>query len=1190
MREYLILGPLEVRRAGETVDLGSPKQRIVLGSLILARGAVVSVDRLIDSVWGTHPPPAATTSLQAYISNLRRALRGESGGPSPIERVNPGYRLTIADDSVDLVEYLALARRIRDEVDAARWHHALQLCEQARRLWRGPLLADMADEKWVGPDSVAASETRLSVTEAYITTLLAHGDTGQALTETSTLRTLDPLRDRAAWLHMMALYRAGRGADALAVYTEHVRRLDDELGLDPSNELRELQGAILRHDPEIAAWPRAPRWSGAGPAPSPAGGPDADNPHAEGPRAESPRAESADTAHAGVQGAYVAPEVVTARSGPAAGPDGALVGRDAQRRTLAELFVDDRGPVTRWLALSGAAGIGKTRLAEEAARMASANGDVVVWVRCPDSQGIPAWWPMRQLCRELNADADSVLSVPPGVDADAARFAVYERVQGLLESRAAARPVTVIVDDAQWADPMSIDLLIYLTTALQRVPVRVLVTVRDEEGGPAIARLRSAMVRAGGRVVDVPALTRHEVTALVREISDVELSPGELDELVARTGGNPLFVAEYARLPDSQRGEVVPAAVRSVLDRRLASLDPATREVVGYAAVIGDDIDVPLLAHVMDRDVDEVADCIDDAVDERIVVTGVGHGRTVFAHALLRGEAMAGIKTLRRCRIHLRTAEVLASATDSASSARRAGHLLQALPLAEVVDVVEACRRVAADATSRWDSVSAAYWLDAALRTYESSESAAADVAMRDALLVDLLDAHLRAGNVATVLEMVAQRLSDAMRSGSPQTAGRLAATLIRSGGGWPWVAPGTETGPLQDLLATAGEFTDGDAASSARVLGALAIGTCYNRDAAIPATLLARAEALAHELGDSDVLADVMVARLLTYSGVAERAQESVALGIAIRELPHTFSALDEVIVDSVLSMATMTLGDLDATERHLWRGIVGSERMRLPILRAQLRWMEAAVAVWHGQFDRARKHFETAYAVHQQTQLYVAGSGALAMMAMATQEGMFEQIVDDVLGIDGNDRLQWVRSVMSGASGSSVATLLASGVANVAGVHGDADLAIDMIDAWLGEREPMMWTSLAQAVILAGVVVELELTDRAELFIDYLSRFTRCIATVGQVGCIGPVDLALAELYFLIGDDDAAIEALDRARELSETQASTPGVLRCRMAAASRAPAGARRDRELADISALAAAAGMSALASAATASRTV
>ncbi|OBC07847.1 hypothetical protein A5788_14810 [Gordonia sp. 852002-50816_SCH5313054-c] len=1182
MREYLILGPLEVRRAGETVDLGSPKQRIVLGALILARGAVVSVDRLIDSVWGTHPPPAATTSLQAYISNLRRALRGESGGPSPIERVSPGYRLTIADDSVDLVEYLALARRIREEVDGARWHDALQLCEQARRLWRGPLLADMADEKWVGADSVAASETRLSVTEAYITTLLAHGDTGQALTETAALRALDPLRDRAAWLHMMALYRAGRGADALAAYTEHVRRLDDELGLDPGNELRDLQGAILRHDAEIAAWPRAPRWSGAGTVASPITGIDADNSDVGNPAA--PGVDARD-AYAG------AADVTAAVEGVAAEPEGALVGRDAQRRTLATLFVDDRGPITRWLVLWGAAGIGKTRLAEEAARMASANGDVVVWVRCPDSQGIPAWWPMRQLCRGLNADADSVLSVPPGVDADAARFAVYERVQALLESRAASRPVTVIVDDAQWADPMSIDLLVYLTTALQRVAVRVIVTVRDEEGGPAIARLRSAMVRAGGRVVDVPALARHEVTALVREISDVELSQGELDELVDRTGGNPLFVTEYARLPDSQRREVVPAAVRSVLDRRLASLDPATREVVGYAAVIGGgDIDVPLLAQVMDRDVDEVADCIDDAVDERIVVTDAGHGRAVFGHALLREEAMAGIKTLRRCRIHLRTAEVLAPSTDSASLARRAGHLLRALPLAEVADVIEACRRVAADATSRWDSINAAYWLDAALRTYEASDQAVADVAMRDALLVDLLDAHLRAGNVATVLEMVGERLTDAMRSGSPQTAGRLASTLIRSGGGWPWVAPGTETGPLQDILTTVGEFTDGDAASSARVLGALAVGTCYNRDAAIPATLLARAEVLARRLGDSDVLADVMVARLLTYSGVADRAQEAVALGVAIRELPHASSALDEVIVDSVLSMATMTLGDLDAAERHLRRGIVGSERMRLPILRAQLRWMEAAIAVWHGEFDRARTHFETAYAVHQQTQLYVAGSGALAMMAMATQEGMFEQIVDDVLGIDGSDRLEWVRSVVSGAPGNSVATLLASGVATVAGIHGDVDLAITMIDAWLGEREPMMWTSLAQAVILAGVVVELELTNRAEPFIEYLGRFTRCIATVGQVGCIGPVDLALAELYFLIGDDDAAIEALGRARELSETQASTPGVLRCRMAAASRAPAGARRERELADISALAAAAGMSALASAATAGRIV
>lgn len=1159
MREYRVLGPLEVRRDGEVVDLGSPKQRAVLAALVLARGAVVSVDRLIDSVWGPHPPPAAMTSLQAYISNLRRALRGESGESSPIERVSPGYRLNVADDAVDLVEYSALSREIRDHVDAARWQDALGACERARGLWRGALLADMADEKWVGPDSVAATETRIAVTEAYITTLLAHGDTAQAATEAAALRALDPLRDRAAWLHMVALYRAGRGADALATYTEHTRRLDDELGLDPGNELRELQGAILRHDPVIAAWPRSPHWSGAGPILSPARVPvpdlDVDQPPVDAPQPTS----------------------------------GALVGREAQMRTLSGLFDDAAGPAVRWLALSGVAGIGKTRLAEEAARVATRIGDDVVWVRCPDAQGVPAWWPMRQLCRGLEADAEAVLSVPPGVDADAARFAVYERVQELIETRAAAGPVTIIVDDAQWADPMSIDLLVYLTSSLQRVPVRVIITIREEETDSRIARLRGALVRAGGRVVDVPALTRQETTTLARQTSDGDLTPTELDGLFERTGGNPLFVAEYARLPDEQRREVIPAAVRSVLDRRLASLDPATREVLGHAAVISDEIDVALLASVMGRDVDEIADCIDDAVDEHIVVTGGADGRTVFAHALLREEAMEGIKTLRRCRIHLRTAEILATATTADSSVRRAAHLLRALPLAEVPEVIAACRRVAEDATARWDSVNAAYWLDAGLRTYESLGSDAIDVAVRDELLVDLLDAHLRAGNVATVLETVAERLTDVLRSGSEQTAGRLAATLIRSGGGWPWVPPGVEYGPLQEILETVSEFTDGDAPSSARVLGALAVGSCYNRDAAVPAMLLARAEACAQRLGDPEVLADVMLARLITYSGVAERAAESVALGNAIRDIAHTSSAFDEVIVDSVLTMATMTLGDLDATHRHLRRGIVGSERMRLPILRAQLRWMEAAVAVWHGEFDRAREHFETAFAVHQQTQLYVAGSGALAMMAMATQEGMFDDFVDDVLGIDRDDRLQWVRTMASGASGSSVATLLASGVATVAGVHGDVELSVTMVDAWLADREPMMWTSLAQAVILAGVVTELELTDRAQQFIDYLEPFEHCIATVGQVGCIGPVDLALAELYFLLGQDDAAIEALDRARELSESARSLPGVLRCRMAAASRAPAGPRRDRELADIAALATVANMTALASAATAART-
>jgi DNA-binding SARP family transcriptional activator len=1137
MREFLVLGPLEVRSDGVPVDLGSPKQRVVLAALLIARGAVVSVDRLVDAVWGDSPPPAATTSLQAYISNLRRALRQPGGDRSPIERVNPGYRLNVSDDRVDMLEFASLAKEVRAATDEQRWEAARELSESALRLWRGPLLQGLGDEDWVAVEASGLVETRLGVAESHITSLLAVADTGAALAEIAALRVEDPLRERAVWLHMLALYRAGRAAEALGVFAEHVRTLDAELGLDPGTELRDLQGAILRHDPAIAAWPRDPHWSGSTAVPV----------------AAEPAEVAASTAE---------PDVVDGDD-----VDGALVGREWEISVIRGLY-ESATTGAGWLVLSGPAGIGKTRLGEEAARIASAAGDQVVWIRCPDAGGLPGWWPLRQLCRDLGADAEKVLAVPAGSDADAARFAVYERVQSMVESATRTTSLTVIIDDVQWADAMSLGLLEYLIDATRQCALRLLLTMREEEIQPSVERLRVALLRAGGRVIDVPALARDEVGRLVEQVAGADVSVAELDMLFDRTGGNPLYVSEYARLSSDERREVIPAAVRSVLDRRLASLDPAVLEVVGYAAVIGDEIDPRLVAEVMGRDLDGVADCLDEAADERIVIARPGQARTVFGHALLREAAMGSIRPLRRCRIHLRVAMTLNDQGGQDVTARRASHLLAALPIAETADVIKACRAAAAEATVRWDSENAAYWLESALRTYESLPHADQDVAERDGLLIDMLGAQSRAGRVQVVLDTVESRLADAITSGGTATAGRLASALLRAGGGWPWIAPTAEISSLHRVLADAEEVLADDPSSAARVLGALAVGHCYDSDAVVPAGYLARAEELAASLDSPDVSADVMLARLITYSGVADRATETIDLVRKIQELPHAVAPVDVVITDSVATIATMTLGDIEATERHLRRGIAGSERMRLPILRAQLRWMQAAIAVWRGEFDRARDHLATAIAVHRQTELYVAGSGALATMAMSTQRGLFDEIGDDVLGIDRNDRMGWARAAVAAAPDNRVAVLLASGVATVARDHGDEALARSMVTAWIANTQPMVWTSLAQAVILAQIVVDLEMTDSAAHFVDYLTPFHGHIATVGQVGCVGPVDLVLAQLHYLLGQDADGDSALSRARELCESTGGAPDLLRCRLVAAARLPAGARRDAELADI----------------------
>ncbi|WP_301546695.1 BTAD domain-containing putative transcriptional regulator [Gordonia sp. X0973] len=1128
-REYLVLGPLAVVVEGNRVELGSPKQRAVLGALLVARGAVVSVERLIDTVWPDDPPEAATTSLQAYISNLRRLLRADSGEPSPIERVAGGYRLDVGDDGVDLVEFAEWARDARAARDDGRWDDALRASEAAAALWRGELLGGEFDPLgWLGAEAMSLRETVAAVGEIHVAALLAGGDTGAALAETVGMRAADPFRERAAWLHMVALYRAGRAAEALEVYGSYLRSLDDELGLEPGAELVELHGAILRHDPAIAAWPRPPHWTGAVSVAEPDDTPAASAVEPVGPRGDGP-------VDVGVP----------------------LIGREDE---VAQLRVAvTHGSGTSWAVLIGPAGIGKTRLAQETAAISAAAGRPAVWIRCPDAEGTPAWWPLRQLCRALDADPDDVLAVPDGAGADTARFAVYERVQHLVERSA---PFTLIVDDAQWADPMTLGLLSYLTTVVAEAPVSVVATVREGEGGQETERFVAAVARAGGAVITVGRLGRADVATLVRAVADEDLAPDSLDALVRRTEGNPLFVSEFARLPAEQRAaEMVPDAVRSVLDRRLGSLDPAVQEIIGHAAVIGEEVDVALLVAVCGRDLDDVADALDEAVDERILVADPVTGRTRFAHALLRDQALTTIRPLRRCRIHLRVADVLRDSTASDATPRRAAHLLDAMPVADAGDVVDACRLAARDAVAHWDSESAARWLDAALKTRESVDPNAPDV---DDLLVGALTAHARAGHLQEVLHTVEERLNRAIETGRSDTAGRLASVLIRAGGAWPWIGPHVENEGLRFTLERSAQAVADDPGSLARVLAAAAIGETYARDASVPDALLERADALAADLSDDAITADVLLARMITYSGVAPYAEVSLAWAQQMRGLRYPGRDVDEVIVDTVLTMATMVRGDVAATEELTRRAIVGSERLRLPILRAQLRWMQASLAVWHGGFEQAKEHFHIAIRVHEDTQLYVAGSGALAMMALATEQGMLGEFIDT----GGLTPTEWARALLEQFSDNQVMTLFAAGVASVAGDQGDRELAETMVNSWLADHRTMIWTTLGQAVMLAHVVHDLGLDEYAPALRDRLMPFRDCIATVGQVGCIGPVALPLAGLCFQLGDTDSADEILAQAMAIAERGDGEPSMLRGRLLHARMHPRAPGREQALVDV----------------------
>ena len=249
--EFRILGALEVSDAGRPVSLGAQKQRSVLAVLLLHADELVTSERLLEDVWSDGPPPTARTALQGYVSRLRKAL-----GPDLIRTHDAGYVLELGSQGLDARHFerlLAESRAARAEGDAAK---AAATLAEALGLWRGPALADFAYEPFAQAEIARLEGLRLAAAEERIDAELALGQGAELVGEIEALVADHPFRERPRGLLMLALYRAGRQADALAAYQDARELLVEELGIEPGPELQRLEGAILRQEPELEA--RAP--------------------------------------------------------------------------------------------------------------------------------------------------------------------------------------------------------------------------------------------------------------------------------------------------------------------------------------------------------------------------------------------------------------------------------------------------------------------------------------------------------------------------------------------------------------------------------------------------------------------------------------------------------------------------------------------------------------------------------------------------------------------------------------------------------------------------------------------------------------------------------------------------------------------------------------------------------------------
>ena len=305
--QFRLLGPLSVTIGGEAVALGGEKRRALLAALLLEANQVVSRDRLIDALWGEDPPDTARNTIQVYVSQLRKLLP-----EGTLETAPPGYRLVVDPKSVDLFEFVRLSREGQSALSAGDAAAAGDTLRMALALWNGAPLADLAWEPFAQAEIVRLEELRLVALEDRIDADLALGRHGQLVGDLERLVAEHPLRERLRGQLMLALYRAGRQADALAVYQRMRRTMVDELGIEPSESLRKLERAILEQDPALnvtQTGPTSPRRLPTPPTP--------------------------------------------------------LLGRERELGRLADLV---RADDTRLVTLTGTGGIGKTRLALELVR------------------------------------------------------------------------------------------------------------------------------------------------------------------------------------------------------------------------------------------------------------------------------------------------------------------------------------------------------------------------------------------------------------------------------------------------------------------------------------------------------------------------------------------------------------------------------------------------------------------------------------------------------------------------------------------------------------------------------------------------------------------------------------------------------------------------------------------------------
>ena len=523
-----------------------------------------------------------------------------------------------------------------------------------------------------------------------------------------------PLREEGWRLLAMGLYAEGRQADALTALRRARDILADELGMDPGPALLQVEADVLaqRLAVPVARSAAARTWAPpavgslrAGAAPTP-GSPD-------------PRYSSLGSQHDD-NGRVSGVRHAAAPAGPLdpAEDRSVFVGRDNELNALHSLAAESLERSDRRVALiAGDAGAGKSRLLDRLTRELAGNGWLVVVGRCPESDGAPPAWAWAETIRALATDfdpgqlapamaplLDETASTPRETDASFGRFLMSRAVSEYLCAVARVRPLAMIIDDLHRGDSETLALLDAVANGASGVPLLLVAAYRPAEITSGLRDALAGLAALPPARLALDGLDAAHAARLIRSVAGVQPDAATLTALVERTGGNPFYLTESARLLGSEGHLVatskVPEGVRDVLRRRFARLPEVTVSVLRLAAVIGRDVDIDVLVRAAEVDEDTVLDALEAAVLAGLL-TEPAPGSVRFGHVLVRDTLYDDAPRLRRGRWHARVGAAV-EALQPHDVAALAYHFHQAGTAATARQAVDYAVRAADQAVSRY--------------------------------------------------------------------------------------------------------------------------------------------------------------------------------------------------------------------------------------------------------------------------------------------------------------------------------------------------------------------------------------------------------------------------------------------------------------------------------------------------------